>query len=110
MLKILRVPELGVRVWRSATLSLPFLVQVVLGLELFLLWALGKSYFTTESGRSERTWVLTATTLNAIASLSLSAALLRSPSARKKGFGLSTAACSAAVWIGGAIYAYLVLR
>lgn len=102
--------RLDAAAWRTATLSSPFVVQAVLGLLLLLAWAMGKGYYTTESGRSERTWILTATTLTALATLTTSAALLRSQSARHRGLGLSAGACSIAVWIGGALYAYLVLR
>jgi hypothetical protein len=105
-----RVRDLDSRAWRTATLSAPFVVQIVLGLLLTTMWALGKGPFTTAGGHSERGWMLTSTTIATLVSLALAAALLRSPSPRIRGLALSSAGSSAIVLIGGIVYAYLVLR
>ncbi|WP_232078435.1 hypothetical protein [Mycobacterium paraseoulense] len=98
------------RAWRTATLSAPFIVQIVLGLLLATIWALGKAPFTTESGHGERGWVLTGVVITTLVCLVLAAALLRSSAQRNLGLALSLAGTSVAVLIGGSVYAYLVLR
>lgn len=105
-----RVRDLDNRAWRTATLSVPFVVQIVLGLLLLAMWLLGKGLYTTEGGHSERGWMLAAAVVTTLVSLALAAALLRSPSPRNRGLALSIAASSAVVLIGGTLYAYLVLR
>ncbi len=110
MSSFLRVRDLNTAAWRAATLSAPFVVQFILGLLLATMWALGKGPFTTESGHSERGWMLTAAVITTLVSLALAAALLRSPSPRGRGLALSVAGSSAVVLIGGIVYAYLVLR
>ena len=105
-----RVRDLDAQAWRTATLSAPVVVQMVLGLLLVTMWALGKGLFTTESGRGERGWMLTAAVITTLVSLGLAAALLRSSAPRNRGLALSIAGSSAAVLIGGIGYAYLVLR
>lgn len=106
----LRVRDLDARAWRTATLSAPFIVQIVLGLLLATMWALGKGVFTTESGHGERGLVLTAVVITTLVCLALAAALLRSSAPRNRALALSIAGSSAAVVIGGIVYAYLVLR
>ena len=101
---------MGAPAWRTATLSAPFLVQIVLGLLLATMWALGKGLFTSESGHGERGWMLTATVITTLVCLTLAAALIRSPSPRNRGLALSIAGSSSVVLIGGIVYAYLVLR
>ncbi|MEB4209207.1 hypothetical protein [Mycobacterium sp. 94-17] len=105
----LRFPNLDERAWRTATWSAPFVVQIVLGLLLITMWLLGKA-FTTESGSSERTWMLTATAITTLVSLTFGAELMQSPSPRNRGLGLSVAASSAVVLAGAGIFAYLNLR
>ncbi len=105
-----RVGDLDARTWRTATLSAPFVVQLVLGLLLGAIWALGKGPFTTESGHSERALMLSATIVTTLVSLFFSAVLLTSPSPRNRGLSLSVAGSAATVLIGGAFYAYLILR
>ena len=104
------VRDLDSRGWRTATLSAPFVVQVILGLLLLAMWVLGKGLFTTEGSHGERSWMLTAAVITTLASLAVAAALLRWPSPRNRGLALSIAGSSAIVLIGGAIYAFLVLR
>lgn len=104
------VRDLDARAWRTATLSAPFVVQLVLGLLLGVMWMLGKGLLTTESGHSERALMLTATIFAALVSLLFSAALLTSPSPRNRGLSLSVASSAAVVLIGGTVYAYLILR
>ncbi|WP_240631730.1 hypothetical protein [Mycobacterium colombiense] len=106
----LRVRDFDERAWRTATLSAPFVVQIVLGLLLTTMWVLGKAPFTTEGGHSERTWMLTATAITTLVSLALGAAFVRSSSPRNRGLGLSVAASSVVVLVGGTVYAYLILR
>jgi len=102
---------LDARVWRTATLSAPFVVQGILGLLLITLWALEKGPFpTAEPYRGERTWMLTAVVITTLVSLVFSAALWRSPSPRRRGLSLSIAGCSVVVLIGGIIFAGLILR
>jgi hypothetical protein len=101
---------LDAHAWRTATRSAPFVVQAVLGLLIVNMWAWGKGLFTTESGRSERAWLLTAALTTTVESLLIVAALLRSPSSRHRGLSLSIAGCSAAVLLGGTIFAYTVMR
>lgn len=104
------VRDLDASTWRVATLSAPFVVQVVLGLLLATMWVLGKGLFTTESGHSERGWMFTASIITTVVAMALAAVLGKSPSPRKRGLALSIAGSSATVLIGGMIYAYLVLR
>jgi NO-binding membrane sensor protein with MHYT domain len=110
MPSIPRLSDLDAGAWRMATLSVPFVVQIVLGLELAAMWALGMGPFTTESGRSERTWMFTATVITTLVSLVVSALLLRSASSRNRGLGLSVAASAVVVIVGGTVYACLILR
>lgn len=105
-----RLHDLDARGWRTATWSAPFIVQIELGLLLVAMWASGKWLFTTESGNSERTWMIAALAITTLTSLIFSGALLRSPSQRRRGLSLSVAGSSAIVVVGGACYAYLVLR
>lgn len=98
-------------VWRTATLSAPFMVQAVLAVLLIAMWLLGKWPFETHSAYAgERAWMLTATAITTLTSLLVSAALLRSRSPRNRGLGLSLASCSVVVLAGGTIFAYMVLR
>jgi hypothetical protein len=105
-----RVRDLDTQTWRTATLSAPFVVQIVLGFLLLAVWALGNGLFKTESGHSERVLLLTATLITTLTSLVFSVVLLMSPSPRRRGLSLSLAGSSAVVLVGGTIYAYLVLR
>lgn len=99
------------RAWRTATLSAPIVVQAVLSMLLIAMWLLGKWPFDTHSPYAgERAWMLTATVITTLMSLLLSALLLKSPSPRNRGLGMSVASCSGAVLIGGATFAYLILR
>lgn len=99
------------RAWRTATWSAPLVVQLILALLLVAMQLLGKWPFETHSAYAgERVWMLTATVLTTLVSVLVGAALLRSPSQRNRGLGLSTVACSAVVLAGGAAFAYLVLR
>lgn len=109
MPSFLRGRELDARAWRTATLSAPFVVQIVLGLLLATMWLLGKGPFTTSSGHSERGWMLTSVAITTAVSLTVAAVLLPSLSPSKRGLSLSVAASSAVVLIGGIVYAYLVL-
>lgn len=105
-----RLHDLDARGWRTATWSAPFIVQIELGLLLATMWASGKWLFTTESGNSERIWMLAALAVTTLTALMVSGALLRSPSQRRRGLSLAVAGSSAIVVVGGAFYAYLVLR
>ncbi|MGD1283461.1 hypothetical protein ACKUUI_22125 [Mycobacterium seoulense] len=96
--------------WRTATLSVPFVVQIVVGVLLATMWTLGKGLFTTESGHGERGWMLTAAVITTLVCLTLAAALFRTPSPRNRGLALGIAGSSSVVLIGGIVYAYLVLR
>lgn len=99
------------RAWRTATWSAPFVVQVILAMVLVAIWLLGKWPFGMHNAYAgEREWMLTATVVTTIVSLLFGAALLRSPSPRKRGLGISILSCSAVVLAGGTIFAYLVLR
>lgn len=110
MPSLLRVRDLDAGAWRVATLSAPFVVQIVLGLLLATMWVLGKGPFMTERGHSERSWMLVAAAITTLVSLAVAAALVKSPSSRNRGLALSVAGSSATVLIGGIVYAYLVLR
>ncbi|WP_374023628.1 hypothetical protein [Mycobacterium sp. HNNTM2301] len=105
-----RIRDLDAQAWRTATLLAPCVVQIILGLLLATMWALGKAFFATESGRGERGWMLTATVITTLVSIALAAALLRSRAPRNHGLALSIAGSSGVVLIGGIVYAYLVLR
>ncbi|MBU9766932.1 hypothetical protein FR943_24210 [Mycobacterium sp. TNTM28] len=97
--------------WTLATRSSPFVIQSVFAILLFALWALGKWPFGTGSGfGSERAWMLTATVVAAGASLGIAGVLSRSQSAQRQAYALSFTGCSAVVLLGGAIYAFLILR
>lgn len=110
MPSVTRAPALDPRAWRTATLSAPFVVQAVIGLLIVNMWLLGKGPFTTESGRSERAWILTAILITTVEFAVVIVALLTSPSSRRRGFALSIAGCSGVVIIGAAIFGYLNLR
>lgn len=110
MPSFLRVRDLDAGAWRTATLSAPFVVQIVLGLLLATMWVLGKGPFTTERGHTERSWMLVAAVITPLVSLALAAVLVQSSSPRNRGLALSIAGSSATVLIGGIVYAYLVLR
>ncbi|OBH77066.1 hypothetical protein A5681_08295 [Mycobacterium scrofulaceum] len=78
---------------------------------LVAMWLLGKwPFYTHNAYTGEREWMLTATVVTTIVSLLFGAALLRSPSPRSRGLGISTLSCSAVVLAGGTIFAFLVLR
>lgn len=97
--------------WRTATWSAPFVVQPVLGILLIVMWLLGKWPFDSHSAYGgERTWMFTSTVITTLVSLGAGVLLLRSPSSRNRGLGLSLASCSVVVLAGGTIFAYLVLR
>ena len=105
------VRDLDGRAWRTATWSAPFVVQSVLGMLFLAMWALGQWPFPTHGPyQGERAWMLTATVITTLMSLLFSAALLQSPSTRRRGLSLSLAGSSAVVLIGGTVYAYLILR
>lgn len=107
----MRAKALDAHAWRTATWSAPLVVQPILGVLLVVMWLLGKWPFDTHSAYAgERAWMLTATVITTLASLLVGAALLRSASARNRGLGLSTLICSAALLVGGTIFADLVLR
>ncbi|BCZ21634.1 hypothetical protein MYSE111917_06520 [Mycobacterium senriense] len=110
MPSFLRVRDLDATTWRTATLSTPFVVQIVLGLLLATMWVLGKGIFATERGHTERSWMLLAAAITTVVSLAVAAALWQSPRPRNRGLALSIAGSSATVLIGGIVYAYLVLR
>lgn len=110
MPSITRAPVLDARAWRTATLSAPFVVQGVLAMLIVNMWLLGKGPFTTESGRSERAWIMTAALIMAVESAVVAGAFLMSRSSRHRGLALSIASCSVAVIVGAAIFGYLDLR
>lgn len=110
MLPFTPVPAPDTRTWRTATLSAPFVVQGLVALLIINMWLLGKGPFTTESGHSERAWILAATVITIVESALVTGALLVSPSSRRRGLALSTASCSVAVIVGVAIFGYLILR
>jgi hypothetical protein len=97
--------------WRVATLSAPFVVQIILGLLLATMWLLGKWPFGTHSAfAGERAWVLTSTGVTTLAALLVGVAFLRAPAPRNRGLGISILSCSVVVLVGGMLFAYLVLR
>ena len=110
MSSFLRARNLDAGAWRVATVSTPFVVQIILGLLLATMWVLGKGPFTTERGHTERTWALVAAVITTLVSLALAAVLGWSPSPRNRGLALSIVGSSGSVLIGAIIYAYLVLR
>lgn len=94
-----------------ATLSVPVVVQAVIGALLLAMWLLGKGpYRDAVPHAGERAWMATALAVTIVPSLLASAVLLRSRGPRLKGLGLSLAGCSVAVLVGGAIFDYLILR
>ena len=105
-----RAHALDARAWRTATLSAPFVVQGVLAMLIVNMWLLGKGPFTTESGRSERAWILTAGLVTTVEFAVVSGALLMSRSSRRRGLALSISTCCIVVIIGAIIFAYLNLR
>jgi hypothetical protein len=105
------VRDLDGRAWRTATWSVPFIVQVVLGMLFLALWALGTWPFHTHGPQEgERDWMLTATLITTLMSLVFVAALLQSPAPRRRALALSLAGCCAVISIGATVFAYLVLR
>lgn len=111
MPSLLRVRDLDARAWRMATLSAPFVIQLMLGSLLIAMWLLGKWPFNTHSAYAgERAWMLTTTVVTTLGFLLISTALLRSPSSRNRGLALSISTCSIIVLAGGTIFAYLILR
>ncbi|OBH62908.1 hypothetical protein A5686_01795 [Mycobacterium sp. E2479] len=77
---------------------------------LVVMWGLGKGPFATERGLTERSWMFVAAAITTLVSLAVAAALAQSSSPRNRGLALSIAGSSATVFIGGIVYAYLVLR
>lgn len=111
MPSLLRLRGLDVRAWRAATLSAPFVIQLILGMLLIAMWLLGKWPFNTHSAHAgERAWLLTATAITTLGFLLISPALLRSPSPRMRGLALSISSCAVVVLVGGVIFAFLMLR
>lgn len=99
------------RAWRTATLSAPLLVQLILAVLLLTMWLLGEGPFRNHDAYAgERAWMLTALAVTAVTALSASAALLRSRASYRRGLGLSMASCTVAVLVGGSIFDYLILR
>ncbi|BBX60478.1 hypothetical protein MSHO_58230 [Mycobacterium shottsii] len=80
-----RIRDMDATAWRSATWSAPVVIQFCLLLLLAAMWLLGNWAFPTESGRSERTLLLTATALATLASLGAGAVLLNSSSSQRRG-------------------------
>ncbi|RFZ53736.1 hypothetical protein CKW46_26670 [Mycobacterium liflandii] len=105
-----RIRDMDATAWRSATWSASVVIQFCLLLLLAAMWLLGKWAFPTESGRSERTLLLTATALATLVSLGAGAVLLNSSSSQRRGIGLGVTGAAAVVLIGGIAFAFLVLR
>ena len=106
-----RVADLDARDWRTATWSALFIVQLLLGVLLVVMWLLGKWPFAAHSPHGgERAWMMTSTAITTLASLGISVGLLGSQSSRHRALGLSLACSSVVVLIGGMLSAYLVLR
>lgn len=107
---LIRVDALDARAWRAATLSAPFVVQAVVAMLIINMWLLGKAPFATESGRSERAWIMTAALITTVEAALVAGALLLSASSGRRGLALSIASCSVVVTVGAAIFGYLNLR
>ena len=74
MPSIVRPRGLDRRAWRTATWFAPFVAPALLGMNIAVLWLVGKlPVFAVH----ERAWFLTGTMGTAIASLAISCALLR---------------------------------
>lgn len=100
---IARLRDLDSRAWSTATWTTPFMVELVVGVMVIVLWLLSK---TTYFSSLHRTWLLTGTVLTALASVLTSGLLLTSPSSRLRGVGLSVAGSSVVVLVGGIILAF----
>lgn len=106
-----RSKSLDARGWRTATLSAPFVIQGLLALLIVNAWLLGKWPFGTHSASAgERPWLSAALLVTTVEGLLISAVLRTAQSSRRRGLSLSVASCSAVLLIGGAVFAYEVLR
>lgn len=110
MPSLARMRDLDARAWSTATWSAPFIVQLVLAALVIMMWLLTKWPFTTDRAYPGEACTLTATVITTLVSLAISGVLLTSPSSRRRGLSLSIAGSSAAVFIGGVIWALWVYR
>lgn len=117
-MRILRPPtsqlrDMDSRAWSTATLASPFMVQLVLGAMLIILWLLGKAPpFMTHSGTysGERAWFLTAAAVSTLLWVPVSGLLFRSGSSRVRGVALSVVGSASIVLIGSVVFAFWALR
>ncbi len=98
------VRDLDEHAWRTATWSAPLLVQAELAVLFLAMWALGQWPFATH----DRAWTLTATGCTMLVSLVCCAALLRSPTPRRRALALSLACSSVAVLIGAVVFSSML--
>lgn len=103
--------DLDEDVWRTATWSAPFVVQLVVGVQFAVMWLLAKSVFPTRGVyEGERAWLVIAAVITTLLSLGIAALLWRSPSSRRRGLGLSTAGASATALLGSIVFAFEILH
>lgn len=111
MLSSVRSKSLDARAWRAATLSAPFVIQGLLAVLIVNAWLLGKWPFGAHSAYAgERPWLMAALMVTTVEGLLISAVLRIAQSPRRRGLSLSIASCSGVLLIGGAVFAYVVLR
>lgn len=95
--------------WTVATRSAPVVFQLILALLLVSTWLLSRWAVVNDAADPSRTAVLGATGIAVVVSLVVAITLLRGPSPRARGLGLSAAACAAIVLIGAVPYAFWLL-
>lgn len=101
--------KLDPRVWRTATWTMPFVTQLVLGIDILALWLLGKTGHFAHS--RERAWFMTGAVATAVILAPIAGLLFfSSRSARIRGTALALAGSSALVLIGCSVFAYRLLR
>ncbi len=108
MPSVARMRDLDSRSWSTATWTIPFTTQLVLGVAGIIFWSLGKATYFNDS--HERCWFLTAAIATALVSLPTGFACLASRSSRIRGVAVSIMGASVVVFSGIVIYAFWILR
>ncbi|OBB31380.1 hypothetical protein A5792_15935 [Mycolicibacterium peregrinum] len=91
--------------WRTATLSVPVVFQVVLTLFLLTTWATRKWVLV---GDTFRTTMTTGAATSTVIALVISISLLKAGASRRRGVGLAVAGSAAAVLIGWMLAAFWI--
>ena len=94
-------------VWRTATRSLPVVIQIVFAAAFGVGWLLG--HLPIESHAGYRIMLAATFTITAFASLLIGAQFLRADSPRRRGLGLAVGGSGLALLAGGVPWALIFL-